>query len=75
MKLVIHVDGGNVQGVYIDTSKRGSTTATVVDADNLEAEGYWNDQVDEILANEIEGCTELHLTDPNKKCGEHQEVA
>jgi hypothetical protein len=70
MKLVIHVDGGNVQGVYVDTSKRGSTTAVVVDADNLETEGYSKDQIDDILSNETEGCTELALSDPkaDNKC-------
>jgi len=51
-RVVVFVDGGNVQEVY---SNDLGIDVEIVDFDNLEAEGKWSDERHEILDRATEG--------------------
>ena len=61
-KIVIVVDGGNVQAIY------GSVPIEVVlvDHDNLEAEGFDRTQRQEVEDDATSGLTEYAAEDPDK---------
>lgn len=74
-KIVIYVEGGNVQSVMAD----GDTPPEIVliDADNLE-ENFDNDQIEQMAETAQEGCRDLPIGGPDtslacecngEKCG------
>jgi hypothetical protein len=56
-KVVIIVDGGNIQGVFSD-AKFGELDITLIDHDNMEAEGIMRDDRDSIGEEAIQGLKE-----------------
>lgn len=54
-KVVVYVFGGNVQGVYTDHPE--NVQVEVVDADNLEAEGKTEKQIDSTVDEARAGLT------------------
>jgi len=55
MRIVVHVEGGSVQGVYAD----GPIEVEVVDFDNLETEGQSRESRDHTLDRAIAGLREV----------------
>lgn len=64
MKIVIHVEGGIVQGVY---STHHTTGVLLVDFDNLEAEGISRDDRDKILEHATSDLSELSIDELDTK--------
>jgi formylmethanofuran dehydrogenase subunit E len=72
-KIVIHIEGGNIQAVY--TNEPDNPEIRVVDFDNLE-ETYDRDDRYTILENETDGLSEAEILEPtaDNKCDECGEL-
>lgn len=65
MKIVVFVDGGNVQEVYAPVRDAEHIDVVLVDFDNLK-ESHSRDERDAILERETDGLTATFVTAPSE---------
>lgn len=59
-RIVVLVEGGNVQGVFMSGSLPVGIKAEVVDMDNLKAEGLMRTEREEAEANALRGLHQIY---------------